>query len=375
MRIVVDGRPFVKQATGVATCLRDTIIAICTYIPAWELIIVLPKPIHVSITDLPIEKLKVVVSPLFKFFNVPNFIWYHLKFPIIAKKLEADLIWGTNTELPILKISEQKRMITICDVVWKEYQSTMSYWSKYITVPFLDQSVKDADIIYSISNYTKNKIDKYFPKRKCREVFTGISCSNLFQRRIIDENKKEDIFSRYSINSNFLLFVGSLEPRKNLMFLLRLMPEIHKKTRAKLLVVGGKGWKNSDIFELVNTNEQIKNSVVFANYVSFDELVDLYNLASCYVSTSLNEGFGLPQLEAMRCGCPVISPHNSAMIEVVEGRGITIRGWDTEVWTCAITKVLTDRVFRESLSNPNLLQYDWKNIMEGLKNYVERQMP
>ena len=371
MRVVVDGRPFTMNATGVAMNLENTINAISKYLPDWELYIVVPKPIHKSISDLPLDRINIVLEPFIGGLYVPNFVWYHIKFPFIAKRLKADLIWGGNTELPLFHIGKVKRLITVCDVVWKEFKETMIGKAKYVNVPFLDRSVKKADYIQCISKYTESKVEEYFPQRKCKEMIAGISCSTLYTRRIISEEKRKNLLVEFGLPEKFVLFVGSLEPRKNLPFLLRIMPEIYKRTGAKLLVVGGKGWKNNSIHTLVDENKDIQDSVIFANYVDFDKLVDIYNIATVYVSTSHNEGFGLPQLEAMNCGCPVISPHNSAMIEVVEGRGITIKGWDTKDWIDPIVKVLTDDNYRESLCNPDLSEFDWKNIAHRLDNYVK----
>ena len=371
MIVVVDGRPFVKRATGVATCLRDTIRAICEFLPDWELVLVMPKPLHPSISDLPLDKMEVVVEPMLKTISVPNFVWYHLKFPFIAKRLKADLIWGSNTELPIFSIGTSKSLITVCDVVWKEFKETMTASAKYVNTPFLDRSVEKADFIYNISKYTQERIDFYFPKKKCKKMIAGISCSTLYQKREINDEKRNNLLVEFGLSNKFVLFVGSLEPRKNLPYLLKLMPEVYKRTGAKLLVVGGKGWKNHSIHILVDENPDIQRSVVFANYVDFDKLVDIYNIATVYVSTSLNEGFGLPQLEAMKCGCPVISPHNSARIEVVEGRGITIQGWNCQVWIDQIVKVINDNEYRNSLSNPDLSEFNWENIAHRLDEYVK----
>ena len=104
----------------------------------------------------------------------------------------------------------------------------------------------------------------------------------------------------------FLFFVGSFQPRKNLPFLLSLMPDLYKKG-LQLLVVGGKGWKNTSISEIINSPGFPSEAVVFAKFVTNEQLADLYKIAECFVSTSLNEGFGLPQLEALKCGCPVVT--------------------------------------------------------------------
>lgn len=247
----------------------------------------------------------------------------------------------------------------------------MTASAKYVNTPFLDHSIKKADYIYNISKYTQERIEHYFPKLKCKEMIAGISCSSLYRKREITEERRKGLLAEFGLGDKFVLFVGSLEPRKNLPFLMQLMPEVYKRTGAKLLVVGGKGWKNHNIHTLVEDNPDIQKSVVFANYVDFDKLVDIYNIATIYVSTSLNEGFGLPQLEAMNCGCPVISPHNSAMIEVVEGRGITIKGWDNREWADKIVRVISDDNYRESLCHPDLTEFDWGNIARRLDKYIK----
>ena len=151
------------------------------------------------------------------------------------------------------------------------------------------------------------------------------------------------------------------------------MPEIYKRTGYKLLIVGASGWKNSNIAELVNQPTYDRNSIFFAKYVEFEKLLKIYNSATLYVSTALNEGFGMPQLEAMACGCPVVSPHNSAMIEVVENRGCTISGWNEEDWIVTISNLLNSPEELEKMKNPDISEYDWEKIIMRVKQYVESQ--
>lgn len=202
----------------------------------------------------------------------------------------------------------------------------------------------------------------------------GDSCSTIFRKVNIDEATKNEILHEYGLEDRFLLFVGTLEPRKNLSFLLKIMPEIYKKTGCKLLVVGASGWKNSDIAQIINASDYPPKIVIFANYIDIEKLVYLYNLATLYVSTALNEGFGMPQLEAMACGCPVVSPHNSAMIEVVEGRGVTIEGKDEKVWINTIANLLQDSFKLNQMKNPDLSDFDWKRIILNVKQYVINNM-
>lgn len=206
-------------------------------------------------------------------------------------------------------------------------------------------------------------------KRVAQDIFVGAAVDrNLFKRLDLSMQEKVYLKKHYHIKDRFILFVGTLEPRKNLRFLLELMPEL-SQYHIQLLVVGGKGWRNSDLYAMINSSEDIRRSTVFTGYVSNEDLAKLYNMADCYVSTALNEGFGMPQLEAMLCGFPVVTAHNSGMIEVVEGRGITVWDWDKDVWVSRI------KAIEEGHKEYNLMRYDWDIICHNLFQYFISQKP
>src|SRR5690606_3629676 len=139
--------------------------------------------------------------------------------------------------------------------------------------------------------------------------FTGFGINQeLYRPVVLSEEEKQVLYKKYKTKENIILFVGTVEPRKNLKFLLSLMPELADKG-FHLIVAGAKGWGNTEVKQIMESNNFPRESVLFTGYVPNDELLKLYNLATIYVSTSVNEGFGMPQLEAMSCGCPVVSPH------------------------------------------------------------------
>lgn len=373
MNIIVDCRVFSKRATGVATYAIDAIRAICKYIPEWHLTLVSPVPFHQSIVGLPLDKVDVIIEPMLGNTNIPNVVWFHLHFPQIARRLNADIVWTPRPETPLLSVGKAKRMITVHDVVGKEFVKTMTWKVRLFALPFVDISINKSDLLWCNSYYTKGKLQEYYPVRKQKNVVVGDSCSTKFQRIKLSDFERNKIYEEYGITKGFLLFVGTLEPRKNLRFLLKIMPDIYRRTGYKLLIVGASGWKNSKIAELVNQPTYDRNSICFAKYVEFEKLLSIYNSATLYVSTALNEGFGMPQLEAMACGCPVVSPHNSAMIEVVENRGCTISGWNEEDWIDTISILLNNPDKLERMKNPDISEYNWEKIILRVKQYVETQ--
>lgn len=108
MKIVVDCRVFTKRATGVATYAIDAIRAICQYIPDWHLTLVSPVPFHKSIVGLPLDKVDVIIEPMFGSAKMPNVVWFHLHFPKIVKRLNADLVWTPRPETPIFQLERQR---------------------------------------------------------------------------------------------------------------------------------------------------------------------------------------------------------------------------------------------------------------------------
>ena len=369
MRIVIDGRPLVDRPVGIGTYTIDAIRAICRYLPEWKVVLALPGPLHPDVEGLPLDKIELAIEPLP--FKTKRFVWMHLKLPFIAKKYKADILWSTNKLLPLFNFSSYKTMITLHDVVWKEYRSTMSNeLSIRISSWFMDNSINKADYIWYNSYYTKGRIEHYFPKLRNMKSFVGDGCNTRFQRIEISPSDKQQILDKYGVQDGFLLFVGSLEPRKNLTFLVKQMPEIYKRTSQKLLVVGARGWKNNGISEIINNPSFNKESVVFADFISNELLVKLYNMATCYVSTALNEGFGMPQLEAMSCGCPVITANNSAMTEVAKGRGILVDGWDEQTWINTICETIENKTKLDSLRNPDISEYSWERIINDVKKLL-----
>ena len=134
----------------------------------------------------------------------------------------------------------------------------------------------------------------------------------------------DELKSEYKIDTPFILFVGTLEKRKNVPTLLKSFYKLKKcKIEHKLVIVGGKGWKYTKIFDLIE-EFNLKGDVIFTDYVSDEYLVKFYNAADLFVYPSLYEGFGLPPLEAMACGCPVITSNTSSLPEVVGDAGIMI---------------------------------------------------
>ena len=154
---------------------------------------------------------------------------------------------------------------------------------------------------------------------------------------------------KLALPERFILFVGTLEPRKNLQRLVRAFHAVKTDRPCKLVVVGARGWKFAPIFETVKTLG-MQARVVFADYVADEDLVGLYSLAEGFVYPSLYEGFGLPLLEAMTCGCPALAGSASSLPEIAADAALLVEPTDEEALADGITRLLGNEALRADLA-------------------------
>jgi glycosyltransferase involved in cell wall biosynthesis/SAM-dependent methyltransferase len=224
-----------------------------------------------------------------------------------------------------------------------------------------------ADRIIAVSNQTKKDLIDYFaiPTERIRVIHEAPRNIYYPERNL---GCIQDTLERLEIYHNFILFVGSLEPRKNLKTLLRAYATYVKNHagRELLVIAGAKGWRNDDISWLI-AELDIKAQVKFLGYVKEADLRVLYSAAKLFVYPSIYEGFGLPPLEAMACGAPVITSNTSALPEVVGDAAFLIDPYDGEELCQAMRTVLCDGALRSKMRQQSLERaqlFSWERTAE-----------
>ncbi|MEO0145043.1 MAG: glycosyltransferase family 1 protein, partial [candidate division WOR-3 bacterium] len=238
------------------------------------------------------------------------------------------------------KIKAKKRVLSVFDFSFHKYPD----WHPEERVRFFKntfwKSIKLADrlIVPSYFIMKEAKEEYGFNEKIMKVVYPGVDFE------IFKEYSKESskgILNKYSIPEQYILFVGSIEPRKNLKNLLiayQSLPAYLKK-EFKLVIVGFSGWKNKEIMEIFNKN---KNNIIYIGYVPDNELAHIYNRAFLFVFPSFYEGFGLPPLEAMACGCPVIVSNKASLPEVCGDSAIYCNPESPESIAEEICKILNN---------------------------------
>jgi len=206
-------------------------------------------------------------------------------------------------------------------------------------------------------------------------VVTYVGVDPMF--RPLDREKcYSKINTKYGLSgSEYIVSVGELHPGKNFVRLIQAFSKIKNNNAPyKLLIVEKKGWRYQDIYTVIEDLD-LKNDVIFTDYVPFEELPVLYNGAALCVYPTLYEGFGLPALEAMACGTPLVTSNVSSLPEVVGDGGILVDPYNVDLLSEAIVKVLSDYNLRRDLRKKGLFQakkFTWeKAARKTLKVYEE----
>jgi len=259
-------------------------------------------------------------------------------------------------------------VISILDVSYKYFPELfkkkdlykLSLWGKY--------SVKKAASIVTISNSSKDDIMKEYGvvSRKIHIISVGI--------KEIIENKmsKEEFIHKYKLSNSFVLFVGTLQPRKNVVRLIEAFAKQDNKN-IDLVIVGKKGWNYEEILQTPN-RLGINDRVHFLHNVSNEDLPAFYKHAECFVLPSLYEGFGLPVLEAMKYGCPVITSDVSSLPEAGGDAALYCDPEDIESICSKMTELLKDEKLQEKLVKrgyEHVKKFSWeksaKEVLSVLK--------
>jgi glycosyltransferase involved in cell wall biosynthesis len=248
-----------------------------------------------------------------------------------------------------------KSVITIHDLAFLLYPHFLTADSaRYYGQ--IDEAVRRTDHIIAVSMSTKRDTMRLLgvPENKITVIYEAIQP---YFHPIDDPGRIQAIRSCYGLPERFLLFVSTVQPRKNLPTLfraVRLLIDRHGPL-APLVVVGRRGWLSQETYAMVNSL-RLEQDVKFLDRVPTEDLILLYNAATCLVYPSLYEGFGLPALEAMASGCPAIVSDVSSLPEVVGEAGLLVGPDDVDGWAAAIGQVLADAELRRSLREKGLKQ-------------------
>jgi len=257
---------------------------------------------------------------------------------------KLDLVHFPNfTSFPV---GSAKIVLTVHDLIFKLFPDTVEKKVKTILELYLPSSLRMADLIIVNSHSTQKDLISFFPfvEEKTKIVYPGVD--EIFQP-ITNTEKKEAILKKYRLEK-YILFVGTIEPRKNLLTLIKAYEKmfqfLNSKSCPDLAIVGARGWKQSPLFKYFQGLPiEIQEKIHFLGFVPEEDLPVLYSSASVFVFPSLYEGFGLPVLEAMACGAPVVTANTSSLPEVGGEAVELVNPLDADEITAKIISLLDEK--------------------------------
>lgn len=289
------------------------------------------------------------------------------------KDIKLDVIHSPENSTLFRKFKNIKKVVTVHDMIlyiFGELKNMIDFTRYKFLMP---KVLKTTDKIIAVSENTKKDLINYL--KISEEKIKVIHEAAHTRYKPLNKNDVDDFREKYGLKEPFILYVGSFLPHKNIPTLIKAFYKLKKQNQIKhKLLLCGKKYKIDEVLRIIK-ELNLENEVIFTGYIPTEHLPYLYNIADLFVYPSLYEGFGLPPLEAMACGTPVITSNTSSLPEVVGEGGIMINPRDIDALTEAIHKVLNDEELRKELSKKGLQRakkFNWKKTAkETLKVYEE----
>lgn len=319
MNIGIDARVLERRMSGIGRYLIDILKAIPSYTLVSNCTLFSMNKINFM------EKIN-RANIFFKIINtgsskIPSKLfspfWLNFVLPGLIDKNKIDIFLSPNHLLPA-KSLRCKSVIVIHDLHHLTNKRNHSYFYRTYVNFQLPYSIKNSDIIIAISESTKDDIIKHFKVSPDKIKVIYRTADKKFKPTIICDKEREDLKIKLKLPERYVLYVGMIESRKNILGILKTADILHsKKVDIKFVLVGKPGYGFNFIEEEINKRENI----IYLNYVEEEDIVSIYNLALLFFFPSYYEGFGLPPLEAMQCGVPVLCSNIPPLKEVVGSNG------------------------------------------------------
>jgi glycosyltransferase involved in cell wall biosynthesis len=268
-----------------------------------------------------------------------------------------------------------RKVVTIHDMVIRRFPQTMNSRTRFLLGLSLRKTIRRADMIVTDSEFSKGEIIKYHncPIEKIKVIYPGID-SKTYHAGIGPENIR-CVCDKYNIKGQYILYLGTLEPRKNIERLIEAYAQMRDgRTKPPMLVIAGKkGWRFDGIFQRVK-DLGLQDRVIFTGYVSAPDKPGLLAGARFFCFPSLYEGFGLPPLEAMACGTPTLVSSAASLPEAVGNAALLVDPYSVKSIAQAMEQLCSDTMLWEDLREKGLKQvrrFDWARSSESLYSVYE----
>jgi len=301
----------------------------------------------------------------------------HLELP--RKAPAADVFWVPHFNMPFLPVPAHYKTVTIHDVYHLTFQQEFPLLQRLFARALILNAARRSHLIFTVSQFSKREIIRYtgVPENKIKVVYNGIDHHRF--RVIKDKQQLQEISRRYQLPSRFILYVGNVKPHKNLKRLLQAFekiatdfPDVH------LIIVGKKeGFitEDTELLRLTGNNRTARDRIRLLGIIDLQDLPVLYNLATVFVFPSFYEGFGLPPLESMACGCPVVCSRAASLPEVGGEAVFYVNPLEVDSIAGGIRALIEDADLRQKLIRRGLKRaqlFTWDATAEQVIEILEK---
>jgi len=313
----------------------------------------------VDIKEIPFCKEQVILRNLYELFYLGQDL----------SRDDLSVYWSPDTKIPLLIPKNIPFVVTVHDLAIIKEPETYKYSRVVYWRRLFQHAIQKSSYVVAISQTTRNDLIELMDvsPEKIKVVYNGVSAQF---KPVENTNILMRVAKKYCLPEKFLLFVGLFSPRKNIAGILRAFSILKNEYQIphRLVMVGEKGWRYRADLELVQSFG-LEKQVFFPGFVEDEDLPAVYNLADVFVFPSLYEGFGLPVLEAMACGIPVVTSNISALPEVVGKAGILVNPHEPEEIATGIHRLISNKKLSSELAKAGLKRsrhFLWENAAREL---------
>ena len=344
MILSFDAKRFFHNNRGLGNYSRDVIRLLTSYYPENKYYLFNPAPSKRN-SYLPPANAEVVLPQSF-FYKTFSGLWRSRGSLSEIKKLGTDIYHGLNQELPQgIHKTKVKSVVTLHDAIFVRFPELYDPFYRKIFTVKNKYSCKVADRVIAISRQTKDDAIEFFNADPSKIDIVYQGCNNIF-REIITEERVTEVKHKYNLPDDFLLIVGAIEKRKNHESVIKALSI--SKAPIPLVIIGNKTSYYDEIVDLIK-KLNLQQQVLFLHNVPTDDLPAIYKSATIFLYPSIFEGFGIPILEALCTGTPVITSKGSCFAETGGDAAIYIHHDNPEEIADAINKIISSKEIREEM--------------------------
>lgn len=300
--------------------------------------------------------------------------WTQSRLPFDLYKYQPDVLFMPIQQIPYLRPGGMKTVAVIHDLAVHYYPEYFTYKDWLLLHLFSAYAAREADEIITVSKATATDVAKFYGRTKNVQVVHHGVDSDKFRLPREEERSESwnELKNKYpQLKKPYILYVGQIQPRKNLIRLIDAFEKIKKNvSELQLVIAGSHGWLNKPIEKRVN-DSKVKEFILLTGRVDDELLPALYWHAESFVLPSLYEGFGMPILEAFACGCPVVTSNVSAMPEVAGSAAVLVEPESVDSIAQGISEAMSRKDELKQLGLERVKEFSWDKTAKQILDVIE----